>query len=115
MTNKSISLWERVKGKPETKVGWWAAWLAAAFVVLWLINTFVFMSTWDSTAPWRLALNSVFLPVYGILTMLCGVGAGICALIAVIWKKERSWMVLVPLLPGLFAILFILGEFLVPH
>ena len=47
--------------------------------------------------------------------VLCGVGAGICALIAVIWKKERSWMVLAPLLPGLFAIFFILGEFLVPH
>lgn len=115
MAIQSIPLWERVRGKPQTKIGWWAAWLAAAFVVLWLINTFAFMSTWDSTAPWRLALNAVFLPVYGILMMLCGVAAGVCALAAVIWKRERSWMVLLPLVPGLFAIFFILGEFLVPH
>ena len=115
MTITPISFWQPVRGKPQSKVGWWAAWFAAAFVFLWLINTALFMSTWESTAPWRLSLNSVFLPVYGIIMMLCGVGAGICALIAVIWKKERSWMVLITLLPGLFAIFFILGEFLIPH
>jgi hypothetical protein len=47
--------------------------------------------------------------------MVLGVSAGILTLIALIWKKERSWMIWFVLLPGLFAILFSLGEILVPH
>jgi hypothetical protein len=47
--------------------------------------------------------------------MLCGFAAGIAGLIAVISKRERSWLVWLTLLPGLFVLAFVLGEFLVPH
>jgi len=47
--------------------------------------------------------------------MATGVAAGVTALIAALKYRERSWAVLVALLPGGFATLFVLGEFLVPH
>ena len=95
--------------KPHTKLGWWAVWLGAAFVVLFLINSFVFMPS-SSDAPWR----HVILPFYGILMMLCGLAAGVAALVAIVRAHERSWVVWLPLLPGLFVLFFVLGEFLGP-
>ena len=97
-------------GKPHTKLGWWAVWLGAAFVVMFLINSFVFMPT-SSDAPWR----QVILPFYGIFMLLCGLAAGIVGVIAVIRQHERSWLVWLTFLPGLLVLFLILGEFLVPH
>ncbi len=51
----------------------------------------------------------------GFLTMTLGAIAGLTTLSALIWEKERSWLVWLMLIPGLFAILFALGEILVPH
>jgi hypothetical protein len=61
--------------------------------------------------PWR----EVILPFYGIFTLLCGLAAGIVGLTAVIWRRERSWLVWLMMLPGLLVLAFVLGEFLVPH
>jgi len=97
-------------GMPGTKLGWWSFGLGVAFVVMFLINSFVFMPT-SSDAPWR----QVILPFYGIFMLLCGLAAGVVGLIAVIRQHERSWLVWLTLLPGLFVLFFVLGEFLVPH
>jgi putative hydrolase of the HAD superfamily len=82
---------------PRTRLGWWAVGLSILFVVL-----FVGVSN-------RLILFS------GFLTMVLGVIAGILDLLAILWKRERSWLLWVMLLPGLFAILFAAGEILYPH
>lgn len=96
--------------KPHTRLGWWAIWLAAVFVVMFLINSFVFMPT-SSDAPWR----HVILPFYGIAMLLCGLASGIIGWIAVIRNHERSWLVLLTLLPGLWVVFMLVGEFLFPH
>ena len=96
--------------KPHTRLGWWAIWLAAVFVVMFLINSFVFMPT-SSDAPWR----HVVLPFYGIAMLLCGLASGIIGWIAVIRNHERSWLVLLTLLPGLWIVFMLVGEFLFPH
>jgi len=98
------------KWRPSTRLGWWAVGLAAAFVVMWIINATVFMPT-TVLIPWRQAV----LPFYGIFMMLCGLAAGIVGLIAVVRRRERSWLVWLTLLPGLFALFVLLGELLVPH
>lgn len=95
--------------KPHTKPGWWAAWLGIAFVVLFFINSFVFMPT-SSDAPWR----HLILPFYGIFMLLCGLASGVIGLIAII-RGERSWAVLLTLLPGLWVLFMVIGEFLFPH
>jgi hypothetical protein len=96
--------------RPATTLGWWAFGLAAAFVGMFVINTAVFM---PGLAPawWR----QTILPFYGIFMMLCGIAAGVVGLIALIRGHERSWMVWIAILPGAFALFFVLGEFLVPH
>ena len=96
--------------KPHTRLGWWSVVLGLVFVVLFLINSFVFMPT-SSDAPWR----QVILPFYGIFMMLCGLASGIVGLEAVVRQRERSWLVWLMLLPGMFVLFFLLGEFLVPH
>jgi hypothetical protein len=45
----------------------------------------------------------------------CGLAAGIVGLIAVIGRRERSWLVWLSLLNGLMVVAFVLGEFLAPH
>lgn len=96
--------------KPHTRLGWWAVWLAAAFVVMFLINSFAFMPT-SGNAPWR----HVILPFYGITMLACGLASGITGWIAVIRNHERSWLVLLTLLPGLWVVFMLVGELLFPH
>ena len=84
-------------GMPHTKLGWWSVGLTILFVVLFV------------------SVTTDLLYFSGFLTMALGVMAGILTLTALIWKGERSWLVWLMLLPGLFAILFALGEILVPH
>jgi hypothetical protein len=84
--------------------------LAATFVVLFIINSTVFMPS-TVQMPWRQAV----LPFYGIATLSCGLAAGIIGLIAVIRRHERSWLVWLTMLPALMVLFFVLGEFLVPH
>ena len=95
---------------PHTKPGWWAIGLMGAFVVMFIINATVFM---PSSEP--LPLPRTLLIFYGIFMMLCGLSAGVVGLISVIRAQERSWLVWLTILPGLFVLFFVLGEFLVPH
>ena len=97
-------------GRPSTRLGWWSVGLAATFVVLFIINATVFMPS-TVEVPWR----QTVLPFYGIFMLLCGFAAGIVGLLAVTRQRERSWLVWLAMLPGLLVLVFVLGEFLVPH
>jgi hypothetical protein len=96
--------------RPKTRLGWWAVGLAAAFVVMSVINSAVLMRL-PGNPPWQHAV----LPFYGILMMACGLASGVVALIALIRKHERSWLVWLAILPGVSMLFLLLGEFLVPH
>ena len=90
---------------PSTRLGWYSVGLAAMFVVLFMINAAVFLPA-PGVVPWREAF-------VGFVLLLCAIGGGIAALIALIRGHERSWLVWLALLPGLF-VLFMIGEFVVP-
>ena len=96
----------RFLAKPSTTLGWWAVWLAAGFLVLFLGNVFVFMPTSENAAWWR-----AMLPFYGIAMILVGIGSGVVALIAIIGKRERSWLVWLPLIPAAMMTFLVVGEF----
>jgi hypothetical protein len=93
----------RILRRPGTRPGWWSVALAAAFVVLFIIDLAVFL---PSTAGWRQAVT----PFYGIAMMSWGLVAGVVGLIAVIRRHERSWLVWLALLPGLLALATVLFE-----
>ncbi len=102
-------LWRRIFAWPTTQLGKWSVGLAATFLVLFIINSAVFMQLTE--APWQHTL----LPFYGIAMLLVGLAAGTTGLMAVIRQRERSWLVWLTILPGLFVLFLLLGEFLVPH
>jgi hypothetical protein len=95
----------RLFSLPKTHFGWFSVGLAAAFVVLFMVNATVFLPA-PGVVAWREAL-------VGIVLLLSGIGGGIAALIALIRRHEHSALVRLVLLPGLF-VLFMIGEFLVP-
>lgn len=107
MTYNSSSSFSR---RPKSRWGWWAAGLAAAFLVMSILNSAVFMHL-----PEDLTWRQTLLPFYGITMVLCGLAAGVVGLIAVLREKERSWMVWCATLSGALTLFLLLGEFLVPH
>ncbi len=102
-------LWRRIWARPATRLGRWSVGLGAMFLVLFIVNSAVFMQLTE--APWQHTL----LPFYGIGMLTIGLAAGITGLMAVIRHHERSWLVWLTILPGLFVLFLLLGEFLVPH
>jgi hypothetical protein len=94
--------------RPSTRLGRWSVALAAAFVIMFIINAAVFMRL--AEAPWE----HVVLPFYGIVMLLCGLAAGVTAAIAVARQGERSWLVWLPLLLCLFVLFLLVGEFVGP-
>jgi hypothetical protein len=101
---------QRFLGWPATRLGWWSVGLGAAYFVLSTINTFVFMPS-KVEIPGR----EVILPFCGIFMLLCGLAAGVTGLVAVIWRRERSWIVWLTMVPRVFVLFLVIGEFLVPH
>lgn len=100
------SVWSR----PGTKVGMWAVSLGIVYVVLSIINSAIFMQLSGKT--WW---GQPLLPFYGIFMLACGLVAGILGSIAVIKKRERSWLVWLSILPGVLVVFLLMGEFLFPH
>jgi hypothetical protein len=84
-------------GFPRTELGWWAAGLAVVFIVLFILIS-------NSTMIFSSFLNMMF-----------GFLAGILGLITMIKYGERSWLVWLAVLSGLFVVLFMLGEFIMPR
>jgi len=99
--------------RPTTPLGWWSLRLAALFVVLFIISSVVFMPLGQN--PANEAWMHRYLPYYSIFTILCGLASGVVGLSAVIRQHERSWLVWLAILPGLFVLFLLLGELLVPH
>ena len=105
--------------RPETRPGWWAFGLFAAFLALFFLVNPLIMYVTNFTdllptmeaAPWLQAI----LIFFGFFMILCGFTAAVVGLVALIKNRERSWIVWLAVLPGAFLIFFLLGEFLVPH
>jgi len=100
----------RFPALPHTSVGWWSIGLAGLFLVLFIFNSAVLMQPSDPLhipQPVRIA--------YGFIMLLCGLASGAAGLAAVIRAHERSWMVWVTILPGVFVLFLVIGEFLFPH
>jgi uncharacterized membrane protein YidH (DUF202 family) len=95
---------------PQTRLGWWAVGLTVAFLALFTLNFIVIVPA-EVFAPWR----QTILPVFGISMLLMGLAGGVVALLAVILRRERALPLWFCLLFGLLIVVFLLGEFLIPH
>lgn len=105
-------LWRRILGAPSTRLGWWAVGLAVGF--------FIFFGLFQMlVASGQRGGESFFSNSWLALSILTAAGAalagGVTAVIAIIWKGERSFSSFFALLLGLFVAFFIFGEIAFPH
>lgn len=97
--------------RPSTRLGWLSFWLAIAFAVMMGVNQTVLMNLPELEG---LARGAVI--VYGLSMMAVGLTAGIAGVIAIWRKGERSaYVVLLPIIVGLFVLMFVLGEIFFEH
>jgi hypothetical protein len=100
---------------PSTKLGKWSMWLGAAFVVGFIINNALVGIFGTSTSEAMRSFSRTYLPYWGIALMSVGLVSGLVGLVAIVKQKERSLLTLLTLIPTAFVIVFVAGEFLLPH
>jgi len=96
----------RISILPKTSVGRWSVSLAAVFILLSILLPV--LTRLGGVSP----LVGLIL---GVAFGISGIGALVTGLISIIGNKERSILVFVAVIAGLFALIFFLGEFLYPH
>lgn len=106
----SLTGWHSLLRRPSTRLGWWSVGFAVTSVVLSLINSAI-LTRWIGSNLWRVRIGLPF----SFVMLSCGLVAGIVGVIALKRGHEHSLFVWLALIPGLGAILLVLGEFLVPH
>ncbi len=99
---------------PSTKLGKWSMWLAVTFFIGFILNN-AFVGIFGRSEGAMRRFSETYLPYWGIALFMVGFSAGVCGLIAILKYKERSVVNLLAIVPSVFVILFLLGEFLLPH
>ncbi|GAB3270796.1 hypothetical protein GCM10027449_06040 [Sinomonas notoginsengisoli] len=101
---------ERLTAKPLTRLGWWSLGLTVAGLAVFI---FVPVAIGALREAAQAPLVSLAIPAgLGILLM---VGAGVAAVVAWFRQAERSVLVLITLLPAMFALYFATGELAFTH
>lgn len=100
---------------PDTRLGRIAMWLALAFAVGFALNIGIVAVVGESIDPAVNEFSRTYLPYWGVTLMGTGFVSGIVALFAIFKEHERSIVTLLTVVPTLFVVMFLLGEFLMPH
>lgn len=88
-------------------LGRWSVGLGIAFILLQVLSGI--LTGVGGVGPGLIG------PMIGVAFGVSGIAALVTGLISVIRSKERSILVFLAILAGLFCLIFILGEFLSPH
>jgi hypothetical protein len=97
---------------PKTHPGKWSIGLIGGlvlfFALLWLLAA-------SGQRGGDTFSSNLALAVPGLLAAICGIAAFFTGIIAIIKSKERSALVFLAVIIGLFVLFFCLGEILSPH
>jgi hypothetical protein len=102
----------KVKFLPKTTPGKWSAGLTAGLIVFFLIARLIVASGQQGGETF---FDTPAISIPMALAATCGVAAFIVGLAGIIRNKERSILVFITTLIGLFVLIFIIGEFASPH
>ncbi len=97
----------QIRVLPKTLLGRWSVGLGVAFILLQLLSGI--LTGLGGVGPGPIG------PMIGVAFGVSGIAALVTGLISVIRSKERSILVVLAMLVGLFCVFFFLGEFLFPH
>lgn len=108
------STWSQL---PRSRVGQIVQQLVVVFVGLFVLNqlSVVLQNNLRDTAMGQIATQmpvAVWMLV-GFVMLAVGLAASITSIIAIIRHHERSWLLWLALLPGLFVVFLLVGEFLI--
>ena len=95
---------------PRTRLGWWAG---GAFMIHTVMNYLVPVGINLIPDEWR--SDNVSLISFGVLIFVFGLAAGVLGLISLIRNYEKSFLVWLAVVAGLFSLFLLVGEFLIPH
>lgn len=97
---------------PKTKTGRWAVWLIGVFIAVFGLTQAIYIA---SVGGVNLANNNPLLPMLAILGFGAGIASFVLSLMSIFKFKEHSAILYIILAVGLIPVIFVLGEFLVPH
>lgn len=100
----------RPSARPTTAAGWWALGLTIAGFLLTGAVPAIVMGMRPETEGPVLSLSAFFIAGFAAM-----VGGGIAAMVGWFRRGERSLIVLLTVLPAIFALYFMIGEFAFPH
>ena len=108
------STWSQL---PRSRAGRIVQWLMIVFVGLFVLNqlSVALQNDLRDTAVGQIATQMpvIVWMLVGFAMLGVGLTASIASLIAVIRHHERSWLLWLALLPGLFVVFLVVGEFLI--
>lgn len=109
-----------MKIKPSSKIGFWAFYLALAFIILVGLAPLLTFTLYADVVSVGDGLafefqHRPFLIVAGIGSILCGLSALVLGLIAIFKNKDRSILVLIASAFGLLTLFFLIGEIIGPE
>ncbi|MDO8424554.1 MAG: hypothetical protein Q7S70_01280 [bacterium] len=97
---------------PKTVLGKWSLGLSIAFFSLFLLFQRLVASGQRGGETFS---DNLMLSIPISLAGLCGIASFFVGIIGIIKQKERNILVFASTLLGLFILVFVLGEILVPH
>ncbi len=97
---------------PKTALGKWSVSLIVAFVLL-LVSFQLLVASGQRGGETFFSALVLTVPI--LIAGICGVSAFVTGLIGVIRSRERSVIVYLATVIGLFVLLFGLGEIILPH
>jgi uncharacterized membrane protein len=97
---------------PKTRLGKWSMWLIVVFILLFITFQLLVASGQRGGDTF---LSNLTLSIPILTAGICGIAAFITGIISIIKSKERSVLVFIASIIGLFVLMFVSGEFLAPH
>jgi flagellar biosynthesis protein FliQ len=97
---------------PKTRLGRWSIWFIIAFILLLISFQLLVVSGQRGGDTF---FSNLALSVPMLVAAISGILAFFTGIISIIKNKERAVLVFVATIIGLFILVFVLGEFLVPH
>ena len=97
---------------PSSRLAWWSVGFAVTFLVLMALNLGWVMHLPEREGAWA----RVGVLAFGFTILGLAIAAFATGTIALVVKKERSWMIwALPILVGCYMTFMLLGELLVTH
>jgi hypothetical protein len=97
----------RISVLPRSLLGKWAVGLGAAFLFFFVLSNILMVFFHLGPGPIG--------PMIVLVSLIVGLGALVTGLISIIRYKDRGVLVCIATAFGVFVLLFLIGEILIPH